>query len=167
MKKQFKFKDVKLKPSYFGSTIIGDVKVDMELTNKENQGPVLSIMASMHNVMSGQCLNPLMESTLKDDPLFCQIHDLWSKYHLNSMHAGTPKQEALINEGILSGELKNRDYTSVCVYLKTKKCYIDNDLLDENGQGYRYGHKWLYQPIPENDLTLIKKLITGGETKCQ
>lgn len=163
MKKTIKFPNVKLKPHYFGSTIIGNVSVKIELTNKENKGPVLSISAYMPNVMGGQCLDTLIESTLKENPTFCQIHELWEKYHLNDMHAGTPKQEAMIREGIASGELADRDCTRVCDYLKSKRGYIDNDHKDNDGNGYRYGHGWLYEPIPEEDLNKIKNLITGGK----
>ena len=169
MKRIFNFNNVKLKSSYFGSTITGNVKVEMELANEEPERPVLSVSAYMYDdstlkdIMGGQCLGTLMDSTLKDDPLYCEIHRLWSKYHLNDMHAGTHMQEAMIEKGIESGELADRDYTRVCDYLKTKHCYIDNDLLDGEGHGYKYGHKWLYQPIPEDDLDKIKELLLSLE----
>lgn len=84
-----------------------------------------------------------------ENPLFKEIHRLWKAYHLNDMHAGTEAQEKAIEKWKKQGNKYN--YTEVCDYLKSIGLYDDN--------GYRYGTSWLYRPIPENDLNIIKAII--------
>lgn len=109
----------------------------------------------------GQCLDILVEY-YQDNDLFRQIYRLWKLYHLNDMHAGTEKQEQAIEHAKKNGLLgKNADYCAVCDYLKSIDLYEDTC----NGMPYIYGTAWLYQPIPDDDLNLIKSIIKeyGGE----
>lgn len=108
----------------------------------------------------GQCLDEIAKHC--KNPLFVTIYRLWKKYHLNGMHAGTPEQEKALLEWKAAG---NRyDYTSACEYLKSRGLYEMNYTGKSvgrmyNGELYRYGHAWLVQDIPENDLETIKNLF--------
>lgn len=97
-------------------------------------------------------------------PLFQKIYIFWKKYHLNSMHAGTPEQE----EAIAKWEAKGNayDYTKACEMLKNCGLYevpLNNDLIGTrkaDGLPYKYGSGWVIFPIPENDLAEIKALFS-------
>ena len=96
-------------------------------------------------------------------PLFQKIHTLWEKYHLNSLHAGTPELE----EAIMKWEAEGHeyDYEKACEMLKSCGLYevpLNVDLIGTrraDGKPYKYGHGWVIFNIPEKDLEEIKKLF--------
>ena len=61
------------------------------------------------------------------------------------MHAGTIAQENCLEK------CKVHDYAEQCKFLEK------NNLLYDNG--YKYGSKWLFWEIPENDLKVIKEIM--------
>lgn len=136
------------------------VTVDVELKASTN-GPVLSIRGWIYNHIrtdiytGGQCLDTIAEYITT--PLFKEIYRFWKLYHLNDMHAGTPEQEKAVKKW--SAKENCYDYTEICNYLKSINLYEVN----YQGKPYKYGHGWLYEPIPENDLTRIKEIIEKGE----
>ena len=155
--KVFKFDKV----AYTSSRRVNSPEVEMRLNYKDGDmnKPVLSICGDLWNarhtdiVMGGQCLDYLNEfSSLKHNTLFKRLYRLWKLHHLNDMHAGTVKQEQALNEAKKSG-VKICSYDDSCKYLDSV------GLLDDDG--YRYGSKWLYREIPEDDLNEIKALING------
>ena len=140
------------KIAYCGKRKTNLVEVEVELENYPTK-PVFTASAIVWNqsktdaIRAGQCLDELVPY-LKDNELFMKIHRLWKLYHLNDMKAGTPKQETAIKE-----YLKNHhyDYDEVCDYLESINLLKDD--------GYKYGSSWLYEPIPENDLEEIRRLL--------
>lgn len=123
--------------------------VEVELRNEESQ-PILSVCGS-HGQNRDE-LEEYMEG--KDNPIWNFIDDIWKKYHLNGMHAGTPKQEKFIEE-----HLEGRyEYDKACKLLEENDLLCDKDYL-VNGEPYKYGTAWLYQPIPDGVLDKIKALI--------
>lgn len=143
------------KIAYSGSRRINLPEVEIELRDTA-KGPELSICGSVWNskhtdiVMGGQCLDNMMEySELSCNPLFRKLYKWWKSYHLNTLNAGTVKQEEALKEANLIG----KGYERQCEYLK------DIDLYEDNG--YRYGSAWLYREIPENDLNEIKSFLGG------
>lgn len=100
-------------------------------------------------VMAGQCLDDMPVKNL----LFYEIRKLCHKYHLNTMHAGTPRQEYIVRKWEAAG---NRyDYTKVCEYLDS--IGLRKTIWD--GKDYEYGHAWLYFPIPRKDLRRIVEIM--------
>jgi hypothetical protein len=72
---------------------------------------------------------------------------IWDRWHLNDMRAGTPKQEEFIREW----EKTNRyDYKQVCEALKEAGLYEDN--------GYKYGHGWLTEELPQDVIEFLESL---------
>jgi len=123
-------------------------------------------------IMGGQCFDTLLEENreLEKNPLFMEIYKLWKKYHLNDMHAGTPIQEAAIEEWKARGN--QYDYEAVCNYLKKIDLYeVPIDTIDkkanpcfEGKEGtYRYGSSWLKERIPEPDIKKILFIIKFGK----
>lgn len=142
------------------------VELEIELKQRDEK-EIFSVCGTVWNHIHtyfyccGQCLDTLAEY-YQDNDLFRQIYRLWKLYHLNDMHAGTEKQEQAIERAKKNGLLrKNADYHAVCNYLKSVGLHEDT----YNGMSYIYGTAWLYQPIPDDDLSLIKSIIKeyGGK----
>lgn len=138
---------------------------DIELKNTP-KGPVLSISATVYNkhkkgiICCGQCLDTIADTNLGKNKIFQEIYDLWQKYHLNDMHAGTPAQEKALREAVAKRILPaSSSYVKQVTYLKSIHLYVDESVLDSNGEGYRYGHSWLYEPISDEDILRIESLL--------
>ena len=94
---------------------------------------------------------------LKHNKQLLLINDLWKKYHLNDMNAGTPEQSQALETWHKENGTRF-DYTKDCEYLKGINLY---EVTLNDGSLYRYGHGWLYREIPENDLNTIKLLLSN------
>lgn len=137
--------------------------VKLELEHEEDGKIVFSACGDLKTANrrgwtgGGQCLDKIEKH--KADiipalrPLWNTVYRLWKTYHLNDMHAGTPEQEKMVKEWKAKGN--EFEYDAVCNYLKDIGMYE----VDLNGEPYKYGHKWLYEPIPEKDLNLITAVI--------
>ena len=112
-------------------------------------------------VAGGQMLDAVELSKLEaKSKLFATIKELWRKYHLNDMHAGTPEQEeALEKANLLSGN----DFNEACEYLKNIGLYE----VEYEGKPYRYGSGWLHFPIPKNDLEKIHLILITPQYKLE
>lgn len=141
------------KIAYTSTRKINTVDVEMELRYTD-KGPELSICGNIWNgrhtdiVMGGQCLDEMNKiEAIHGNSLFQELYRLHSLYHLNSLHAGTVKQEdALHNSG-----KRFHNYDDQCKYLESVGLLYDGD--------YKYGTAWLYREIPENDLNKIKSML--------
>lgn len=138
-----------------------EVTLELELREDKEGRPVFSVCGNLWNcqhtdiLRGGQCVGSLAEhyKSLRNNKLYMRILDLWQKYHLNDMHAGTPEQEKAIKEWKAQGN--TYDYTKACDYLKEIGLYE----VDLNGEKYKYGHSRLYEAIPAEDLEEIKLII--------
>lgn len=141
------------------------VELEIRLKNYPER-PVFTVCCNVWQtnrndiVMGGQCLNSVWEyysEQLTNAELYKEIMDLWEKYHLNDMNAGTPEQEAAIK--VWEAEGNKYDYTAVCEYLKSIGLYEITIEKDGYILPYKYGSAWLYRPIPEQDLQRIITIV--------
>lgn len=79
---------------------------------------------------------------------FDRLYRLWKEYHLNDLTAGTKKQEDCVAE--IRKTKPKATYDELCELLKAANLFEDN--------GYKYGHGWLFRPIPSDDINFIKRL---------
>lgn len=137
-----------------------------ETGRKTPQYTELSICGEVWNtrhtdiVMGGQCLEsmkPYIHSAL-----FNEIYELWSKYHLNGMHAGTPEQEAAIKarEERIGRQLT---YDERCELLKEAHLYETEYTGPAIGrmydhEPYVYGHAWLIQDLPDDVIRRVMEI---------
>jgi len=75
-----------------------------------------------------------------------QLYEIWKRWHLNDMRAGTQKQEQLLRDA----EVEINTYDEACNYLAAKDAYIDN--------GYKYGSRWLKEELPQEVIDYIINL---------
>jgi hypothetical protein len=122
------------------------VRIEIELSNDN----VFTASCAGPAIYWGQCLDRAGKELNIKNPVFLKILEYWKKWHLNDMHAGTPKQEKLVKEYT---KKHSYDYTAICEFLN------ENNLLYDNG--YKYGTAWKKQEITKIDLQGIKKLLEG------
>ena len=122
------------------------------------------LYSGKNTIMAGQCLDDLNEfPELNKNKTFAKVYNLWKKHHLNSMHAGTPEQEKALKSAVVDDiipSLSASNYDMHCEYLKAIGLY---EVTLPDGSSYRYGHGWLYEPIPDEDLTEIQNLLSYGK----
>ena len=149
------------------------VEVEVSLKNNKNGFPVFSSSADVWNakrsdlIMAGQTWEYIKTVPI-NNALFQEIKRYAKAYRLNYMHAGTAKQEeALKKAGLLNP--KKYDYYKACEYLMKKGLYEVKLTPTEAkynpqlaGKPYKYGHGWIYRPIPAKDLNRIKQIIERG-----
>lgn len=129
---------------------------------QEKEMVCLSISGSKKGYGSGQCLgyikqrilmgsfNPRLTKAQTNEVL--NIINIWEKYHLNDMKAGTINQEKFIKENYKGAY----DYNKVCELLK------ENNLLEDvymNCQNYKYGTSWLCEEIPTSVIDSLMNSI--------
>ena len=128
--------------------------VDVRLKDGE-----LSLMGMItdrkgREIAGGQVLDELDNY---DSPLAVEVKEVWQRWHLNDMRAGTPKQEKAIKEFVASERTKNRyafvDYDEQCKHLESIGLLVDK--LD-NGSDYKYGSGWLKEELPAEIVEKIK-----------
>lgn len=153
---------------------INAVEIEMELKKKDNGDYVFSASAWVYNsshsdiIMAGQCIDTLLQEyrdQLEEKGILAEIEEigrLHKNYHLNDMHAGTKEQETLLKAAGLPHFASQ--YEECCEYLKSIGKY---EVELEDGTMYKFGTGWLTQPIPEEDIEKIQKIIKEGREGLQ
>lgn len=101
---------------------------------------------------AGQCLEELADPHyLGTNKKFMTILNLWRKYHLNTMHAGSERQEACLK----ANPNCHFSYDEDLAWLAKWGLVWDEE--------YKYGTSWLYREIPEKDMKCIIEIIEETE----
>ena len=150
MQKTFKFDKV----AYASTRRVNSPEVEVRLDYKDGDmnKPVLSIRGYIWNsthtdaVICGQCLDEMAKlDGLRFNTLFRKLYRLWKLYHLNDLKNGGPLQEAALKD------CKSSSYEEHCSYLESKGLLYEDDI--------KYGTKWWYHEIHEDDLKEIVSLL--------
>lgn len=80
-----------------------------------------------------------------------RLLEIWDKWHLNDLHAGTEKQENALREWRKKHKKEGWAYDEEVKYLKSIKLYTD--------KGYKYGTSWLKRELPHELETELKSLL--------
>lgn len=106
-------------------------------------------------VCRGQCLDKLPKYIQyfnnEQKKLLKLIRKIWKEYHLNTMQAGTKKQQNLLIKNHFNAFAVN--YEGCCNFLTQKKLLID--------RGYKFGSGWLCKKLPIRIINFIKRLDNG------
>lgn len=95
--------------------------------------------------LGGQCREELVK-LLRGNSLFQEISAVWDKWHLNDMHAGTPKQEEVLAAHKAEWDGKDH-YDWACEMLEVEGLLVDD--------GHKYGSKWLKQELPAEVVQFV------------
>ena len=129
----------------FSASGLYDYQYDRSFKNWEFQG-------------GGQCLDTIAKDYPKNKEVQL-IVELWKKYHLNDMNAGSPRQTEYLRS---LGEYKNYDWA--CEELEKVDLLIDKEFTyPQQLNGYRYGSAWLFREIPQQDIETIKQIINNNQ----
>lgn len=109
-------------------------------------------MASRKDILSaGQNLDEIA-SLFPDHELAQRIGAVWKKWHLNDMHAGSPKQEDFLEQLNLPNQ---NHYENAKAKLKDAGLDPDESYL-HNGKPYEYGSAWLSVELPNSVISEIE-----------
>ena len=103
----------------------------------------------------GQNLDTI-KKFLPNNKLFNKIYNIWKKYHLNDMTAGSPKQVEYLKS--IQKPEDAEFYTWECEQLEKVNLLHDKSYL-YNGKPYKYGTAWLTTEIPTKIKQEINNLI--------
>lgn len=123
--------------------------------NEDNQ--TFSACAIYYNG-GGQCLDRLMK-IYKEQNVFVPsniklLTELWEKYHLNDLHAGTPEQENYLHSIGITDFANN--YKKCCEELKKVNLYE----CEWKGEKSYFGGSWFHWDIPDEDIKKIYKILS-------
>lgn len=85
---------------------------------------------------SGQCVDKIQE-VWSEYPEIMELCEIWEKWHLNSMQAGSRAQIEYLEQ------FPNLSYDEALEKLEAV------DLVIDKSSGYKYGSKWLVSPLPD------------------
>lgn len=98
---------------------------------------------------------PIRAGAFKFDKSWTAKHwldllDIWKRWHLNDMRAGTPEQEQHLRENPVNAVYPQSHYDLACESLAKAGLNPHN--------GYSYGSKWLREEVPAEVLEQLAKL---------
>jgi|DEB3_MinimDraft_2_1074329.scaffolds.fasta_scaffold26095_1 hypothetical protein len=142
------------KKSFVGLTPEGRLSVHIDWDGKN-----LSITGSEGRDHGGQIImDPwdLQEYAEGYSPeLVAQLRDIWERWHLNDLQAGSPAQTAYLDAHPVTDRLNH--YTKACEALKAAGLNPDPNYI-HNGKPYAYGSAWLRVEVPEDALQFLHAL---------
>lgn len=104
---------------------------------------------------SGQCTSALKELVGYCDgwnqELADQLHDVWNRWHLNDMRAGSPEQEKYLRDNPIIAKYPESHYEVACQQLALIGLHPDSD-------GYKYGSSWNTEIVPDDVLQWLVSL---------
>jgi hypothetical protein len=96
----------------------------------------------------GQCVDFLRDIG-GHVPEVAKLCDLWSRWHLSDMRAGTRAQLDALKDAKPDGA--GDSHTKALAFLVSRGLHPDVTTAPDfnDGKGYGYGSAWLYEPLPE------------------
>jgi hypothetical protein len=138
----------------------------VEITARLSNAGRLSITGGIWNgrstdyVNCGQNLETILE-LFPNDPKVQRIVEIWRKWHLNDMQAGTPRQMEYVRD------FGSRQYTETCEILEYAGLLYDHDYdpqgnpVDEpHPEGYKFGSRWLKSDLPDSIRAEVEELFS-------
>jgi hypothetical protein len=80
-----------------------------------------------------------------------RLMEVWNRWHLNDMKAGSPVQEAWLRANPLKVEYPQSYYTEACLALHNVGLHPDSD-------GYKYGSAWKHEEVPQSVIEWLFNL---------
>lgn len=132
--------------------------IDIELKD----GGAFSVSGSSAHG-GGQCQDSIKPANVHQRKLV----DLWNRWYLNDLKAGTPAQMAALETkefAAFMAKTKQEYYPAACAFLKKKRLYSVPDPRPEHkGKKYLYGHAWLKEELPADLWQQITRICDAIE----
>lgn len=99
-----------------------------------------------------------------DSALMDRLLEVWDRWHLNDLKAGTEAQESFIR---VWKQSTRYDYTEACNALASVDLYVaehPEQMLWGVGRGYRYGTSWLKEDVPSQVIEFLFSLPESNKT---
>jgi len=135
---------------------------------KTHENPIeLSMSGSIWNLSRSDCTqcgqmqdtirdelnsgNLRLKSNISQDDMK-KLLDIWDRWHLNGLKAGTTKQNELI-------EMHRDDpkYAEQDVFLDRPRAIL-KDFDADPDNGYSYGSAWLFEPLSDDVIDFVKEM---------
>ncbi len=101
--------------------------------------------------MAGQCIDHVREEFGNNDAVK-ELCDIWERWHLNGLKAGTVEQAKAL-EDMPAAVYPESHNDKALAWLRAK------DL--ETDRGYKYGSKWLHEPLPVRVVDSVQNILVG------
>jgi hypothetical protein len=157
--------------THVGKTPDGDlyVTVEWQLRNGRDE---LSLTGVIGPKVNGNCRGSCGQTGVPDDMISyaegwdaesaTRLAEVWDRWHLNAMRAGSPSQEAWLREHPVTAVYPESYLTKARTALAAADLQPDASLLHD-GEPYSYGSAWLYEQVPESILTWLANLPDNAE----
>ena len=109
-------------------------------------------LPSRRDIVSGGQNLEEIASLFPDNEQVQRIVAVWRKWHLNDMHAGSPKQEEFLEKLNLPN---HNHYENAKAKLEEAGLNPDESFIF-NGRPYEYGSAWLYVELPPAVISEIE-----------
>ena len=83
------------------------------------------------------------------DIIPARLYQIWRRWHLNDMRAGTFAQEEILRQAKDKG-VDVSSYEKACDYLHSFDVLVD--------EGYRYGSAWMKEELPQDVIDYLSAL---------
>lgn len=95
-------------------------------------------------IIAGQCRDMIGEIVYPEVGFLDELAWVWERWHLNDMRAGCAHQSVVWETDVYGFPRPSLDLTLPCPT-----------------SGYRYGSAWLYEPLPNDVLRLVQRVMTS------
>jgi hypothetical protein len=161
-------------------TADGRAQIEWELEEKEPGRLTFSACATSYRPKGGgHCGGQCIDEIARDypaDTMVQRIARVWAVWHLNDMKAGTHEQEAALKKAAADSEpwrseqWKGDHYAWACHVLKEAGLYEvpatpelrKAALGGFSGEVYRYGERWLHEPLPADVVAEVESWSTNA-----
>ena len=93
----------------------------------------------------GQCVDKVAAFPGAYHPKAKRLVEIWQRWHLNGMNAGSKAQEDYLREHPLDPE----SYRYPKSHYEAASEYLKQAGLNPDADGYMYGHAWKHEPLPQ------------------
>jgi len=97
-------------------------------------------------IMGGQCVGEVA-AMFPHDAKAQRMAEIWKRWHLNDMTAGSPAQEDYLRNNPITWKFPQSHYTVASQVLADAGLNPDPN-YSYKGKPYSYGHAWLMEEIP-------------------
>lgn len=87
-----------------------------------------------------------------------RLADIWERWHLNDMTAGSPAQSAFLRANPITDRMNH--YVKACEALAAAGLNPDPN-HEHNGKPYTYGSAWLREDVPADVIDFLRGLPTS------